>query len=342
MTSVKAQNTYKKNDDGSYTITSGIKGKIAGTFLGPIMGKSPWNTPFSTACKILRIWDEDQDDKPSIKAGKILEPVILNYLDKSGRLPNTQAEVLFPGYEKGWHGDWQSHFPDDVFSGHIDAIAGRVTDATKGIGIVENKTTSNPNAWDWVNNIPPETYWLQASLYAYFFGYDTIYFTVGILTPEDVDNPYKFVPSEDNVKIMKVGLYPDFENVLFEATKWYDEYIENGTTPIPDMNNPIDAQIVAVLDAQQSTSNEILPIFNEYLDLVAEIGEKEKKRDNLREQIVLYLESHGLEGIGNGITSYKVGEYSRKMVDTDRMKADGIYDAYLKNTVTKSFRKGKF
>ena len=30
------------------------------------------------------------------------------------------------------------------------------------------------------------------------------------------------------------------------------------------------------------------------------------------------------------------------MVDTDRMKADGIYDAYLKNTVTKSFRKGKF
>ena len=292
MTSVKAQNTYKKNDDGSYTITSGIKGKIAGTFLGPIMGKSPWNTPFSTACKILRIWDEDQDDKPSIKAGKILEPIILNYLDKSGRLPNTQAEVLFPGYEKGWHGDWQSHFPDDVFSGHIDAIAGRVTDATKGIGIVENKTTSNPNAWDWVNNIPPETYWLQASLYAYFFGYDTIYFTVGILTPEDVDNPYKFVPSEDNVKIMKVGLYPDFENVLFEATKWYDEYIENGTTPIPDMNNPIDAQIVAVLDAQQSTSNEILPIFNEYLDLVAEIGEKEKKRDNLREQIVLYLESH--------------------------------------------------
>ena len=341
MATLKAQNPYEKNDDGTYTVT-GTKGKIAGTFLAGIMGLSPWATPFSTACKILRIWDDDQSDKPSIKAGKILEPVILNYLDNSGRLPNTQAEALFPGYEQGWHGDWQSHFPDDVFSGHIDAIAGHVTDATKGIGIVENKTTSNPSAWDWVNNVPPTAYWLQASLYAYFFGYDTIYFTVGILTPEDVDNPYKFVPSEDNVKIMKVGLYPDFENVLLGATKWYDEYIEKGNTPIPDMSNPIDVQIVGLLDAQKATANEVLPMFNEYLDLVAEIGEKEKRRDDLKDQIVAYLESHQLEGIGNGITSYKIADYSRKTVDTDRMKADGIYDAYLKTSVSKSFRKGKF
>ena len=341
MANIKAQNTYKKNDDGSYSVT-GFKGKIAGTFLGPIMNKSEWNTPFSTACKILRIWDDDQSDKPAIKAGKILEPVMLNYLDKSGRLPNTQAEALFPGYEKGWHGDWKSHFDDAVFSGHIDAIAGNVRDARAGIGIVENKTTSNKDAWDWVNSIPPETYWLQASLYAHFLGYDTIYFTVGILTPEDVDNPYKFVPSEENVKIMKVGLYPGFEDILKDAVKWYEDYIVQGKTPVPDMNNPIDAQIVAILDAQQATANEILPLFNEYLDLVAEIGEKDKRKEALKDQIVAYLEAHDLEGIGNGITSYKLADYSRKTVDTDMMKADGIYDAYLKTSVSKSFRKGKF
>lgn len=341
MTYIRANNVYEKNSDGSYTVT-GIRGKIAGTFLAGILGVSPWSTPFSTACKMLRIWDEDQSEKPSIKAGKILEPVILNYLDKSGRLPNTQAEVLFPGYEQGWHGDWKSHFDHPIFSGHVDAIAGHVTDATAGIGIVENKTTSRPDAWDWVNDIPPIGYWLQASLYAYFFGYDTIYFTVGILTPEEVDNPYRFVPSEDNVKIMKVGLYPMFDEYLKIAMEWYHNFIEQGRTPVPDMDNPIDAGIVAVLDAQKATANQILPVFNEYLDLVAEIGEKEKRKEDLKDQIMAYLEAHDLEGIGNGVTSYKVAEYSRKTVDTDMMKADGIYDAYLKNTVSKQFRKGKF
>ena len=185
MQYVKAINQYEKNEDGSYTV-KGAVGKIAGTFLGPIMGKSPWNTPFSVATKILRIYDEDLDDVPKIKAGKVLEPVMLSYLDKSGRLPNTQAEVLFPHYEEGSHIDWKSHFDDEIFSGHVDAIAGHVTDAKAGIGIVENKTTSDDSGWDWVNNIPPAYYWLQASLYAYFLGYDTIYFTVGILTPEDV------------------------------------------------------------------------------------------------------------------------------------------------------------
>lgn len=341
MAYIRAQNTYEKNDDGSYTV-NGKFGKIAGTFIGPIMGLSPWNTPFSTACKILRIWDEDQGDKPAIKAGTILEPVMLNYLDKSGRLPNTQAEVLFPGFERGNHMDWKSHFDHPIFSGHIDAIAGRVTDPLSGAGIVENKTTSNPDTWDWANNIPPAHYWLQASLYARFMGYDTIYFTVGILTPEDVDNPYKFVPTEENVKIMKVGLYPNFEDIVLKSCEWYETYIGNGKTPVPDMNNPIDAKIVAILDAQKATANQILPIFNEYLDLVAEIGEKEKLRDELKDQITAYLESHELEGIGNGVTSYKYAEYSRKVVDSDRMKADGIYDAYLKTSVSKSFRKGKF
>ena len=341
MPYVRASNTYEKNDDGSYTVT-GARGKIAGTFLAGIMGLSQWDTEFSIATMMLRIYDEDISDSPAIKAGKYLEPVILNYLDKSGRLPNTQAEVLFPNYELGSHIDWKSHFDDDTFSGHIDAIAGRVIDAKDGIGIIENKTTSRPDLWDWVNNIPPKNYWLQASLYAHFFGYDTIYFTVGILTPEEQDNPYSFVPNENNVRVMKVGLYPDFDEILKIATEWYHNYIEQGKTPVPDMSNPIDAKIVSILDAQKATANQILPIFNEYLDLTAEITELEKKRDDLKDQVVMYLEANKYEGISNGITSYKIGEYSRKTVDTDKMKEDGIYESYLKTTVSKSFRKGKF
>lgn len=338
---LKAINQYEKQSDGTYNVSGNYVGKIAGTFIAGIIGKSVWETPFSIATKILRIYDEDVDNS-AVRAGSTLEPIMLNYLDKSGRLPNTQAEALFPGYEKGWHGDWKSHFDDDVFSGHVDAIAGHVTDARKGLGIIENKTTTRPEYWDFVNNIPPTHYWLQASLYAYFFGYDTIYFTVGILTSEEQENPYKFIPSEENVKVMKVGLYPNFEDIIRQAREWYENYILRGYTPIPDMSNPIDAHIVGILDAQKSTYSEIIPKFNEFIALNNEINEKTKRLEELKEQITLYLEANDIDGIGNGDISYKYGEYSRKTVDTDALKKDGIYDAYVKDTKYKSFRKGRY
>ena len=340
MATIRAVNQYEKQSDGSYNVIGDRIGKIAGTFLAGIMGMSEWNTPFSVATKILRIYDEDVDN-PSTRAGKYLEPVMLNYLDRSNRLPNTQANVLFPGYEDGYHADWRSHFEDDVFSGHVDAIAGHVFDAKAGIGIVENKTTTHPEQWDWVNNIPPTHYWLQASLYAYFLGYDTIYFTVGILTQDEVDNPYKFVPNEDNVRIMKVGLYPEFDEIVKIAREWYHNYIERGYTPLPDMKNPIDAKIVGLLDAQKSTLDEILPKFKEYVELNNEINAKQKQADALKEQICLFLDVNEVDGIGNGDIYYKYSEYSRKSVDTDAMKKSGIYDAYLKTTTYKQFKKGK-
>lgn len=341
MTVIKAINQYEKQSDGSYNVEGNYIGKIAGTFLAGIVGRSLWDTPFSIATKILRIYDEDKGDLPALKAGTTLEPIMLNYLNRTGRLPNTPADTLFPNYEEGSHLDWKSHFDDETFSGHVDAIAGHVTDAYKGDGIVENKTTTRPEYWDFVNNIPPENYWLQASLYAHFFGYDTIYFTVGILTPEEQDNPYRFVPSEDNVKVMKVGLHPEFEELFKIAQEWYHNYIDRRYTPIPDMSNPIDVRIVKVLDAQKSVLKDILPKFNEYITLTNEINAKQKLADELKEQITIYLEANDIEGIGNGNISYKYSEYSRKTVDTDALKKDGIYEAYLKDTKYKSFRKGK-
>lgn len=340
MAVITAINDYQKQSDGSYNVTGDKFGKIAGTFLGGIIGKSPWETPFSIATKILRIYDEDIDNVAT-RAGTVLEPVILNYLNRSGRLVNTQAEEIFPGYEKGSHLDWKSHFEDDMFSGHVDGIAGQCVKASDGFGIVECKTTTRPEYWDFVNNVPPTHYWLQASLYAYFLGYKDIYFTVGILSQDEQDNPYKFVPDESNVKIMKVGLYPDFENIIRQARDWYENYIMRGYTPIPDMSNPIDAKIVGILDAQKSTMIEILPIFKEFVSLTNEINEKTKIADGLKEKITTFLDANRIDGIGNGDVWYKYSEYSRKSVDTDALKKDGIYDAYIKNTTYKMFKKGR-
>ena len=102
--------------------------------------------------------------------------------------------------------------------------------------------------WDWENSIPPKHYWLQASLYAHFFGYSDIYFVVGILTSEEQANPTIFQPREDNVRIMKVGLYPEFDVALEYARDWYASYIQNGRTPVPNTNCDRDNAIITVLD----------------------------------------------------------------------------------------------
>ena len=340
---IKAINDYVK-EGNAYKVCGDkpIIGKMTGTMLGGITGMSPYSTPFSVATELLRIYeDEEVGNFPSVIAGKYLEPVILNYLDKSGRLENTQAEVLFPRYEQGSHMDWKSHFDDEYFSGHIDAIAGHVKDAHDGFGIVENKTTTNESAWDWVNSIPPTYYWLQASLYAYFFGYDTIYFTVGILTLEERDDPTTFVPNEDNVRIMKVGLYPDFPAILDRCREWYDTYIKNGRTPDADMNNGIDRTISILLDSVKLTEDEILPIFHRYVELNDQYNKLGKEVEELRTQLTTYFDNHNIEGIGNADCYYEYSTATRKGVDTKRMKADGIYQGYLKETTYKVFKKAK-
>lgn len=336
---LKGINEYDKTENGSYKVVGDkpIIGKMTGTMLGGIMGMSQWDTPFSVATELLRIYEEEGvGNLPSVRAGKYLEPIILNYLDRTGRLENTQAEVLFPRYEEGSHMDWKSHFEDEYFSGHFDAIAGHVKDAHKGFGIVENKTTMDESAWDWVNSIPPTHYWLQASLYAYFLGYDTIYFTVGILTQEERDDPTTFVPDERNVRIMKVGLYPDFQNILDRCREWYIAYIRNGITPEPDLDNGIDRNIAIILDAQKMSAEEILPVFREYVELNTQYTELGKKVDELKKKITTYLDAHNMDGIAN----YNYSTYTRKSIDTDRMKKDGIYDSYMKETTYKVFKKG--
>lgn len=347
---------YEKTEDGFHTLEPTDKVRISGTQLGGITGKSPWATPYSVAVDLLGMYDKDDvGNLPAVKAGKYLEPVILNYLNRSNILPNTHADVLFPHYEEGNHNDWKPHFTDDVFTGHVDGIAGIVDNAYDGFGIVECKTTTNPDAWDWDNNIPPEYYWLQASLYAHFFGYDDIYFVVGILTPEEQEHPENFqpnadpnfvpidpnVPSRVNVRIMKCPIYPDFDKILDEARDYYNTYIKPGVLPVPDMDNKIDAELVAILDAQITTESDVIPRFTDWLKLNEQIAELQKKADVEKKFLTTYLETHNLKNVSNGTTQYYLSDYTRTNVDTDKLKADGLYEKYITKTTYKVFKKGK-
>ena len=348
---------YEKTEDGFHTLESTDKARISGTQLAGIVGLSPWATPYSVAVDILGMCDEDDvGNLPAVKAGKYLEPVIMNYLDKTNILPNTHADVLFPHYEEGNHNDWKPHFTDDVFTGHVDGIAGHVENAYDGFGIVECKTTTNESAWDWENNIPPTYYWIQASLYAHFFGYDDIYFVVGILTEEEQEHPELFqpnaipnyvpidpnVPSRLNVRVMKCPIYPDFDSVLDKAREFYDTYIRPGVLPAPNPDSKIDANLTAILDAQICTDEDAIPKFTEWLNLNEQIAQMQTQAEVYKKFLTTYLETHHRKGISNGKISYILSDYSRNNVDTDKMKQDGIYEQYITKTTYKVFKKGKY
>ena len=319
---------FRFNPDGSVSADCEKPGKITGTALGGIVGCSPWETPFSIACRLLRLYSEDLDDEPSIKAGKLLESKILDFIGA------TAAEEIFEE-RTGDHEDWPSDFEDEVFGGHIDGI-----DMETG-QVVEVKTTVNPQ--DWTDGKIPEHYWLQASLYNYFLKTEGIVFAVGVLDRDTRANPYKWVP-EGNVYTFEPGMHPKFEEYKKRAEDWYHTYIENHITPVPDMSNPIDIKIVEALKAQAMDSKELEEALTEYegaLDMLSEYDEIKASSEVVKARIILAMQAQDMEQITSDSHVFKLSESTRSTVDTDAMKRDGIYDKYLKQTKTVSFRKSR-
>ena len=331
----KITHPFVINDDNSISVDCPKIGKITGTTLSAVLGNNPWQTPFSVACRLLGIYEDDPSDNAHIKAGVTLEPIIMGYLDNSGRLPNIQAEEIF-GKREGNHEEWAQDFEHEVYGGHIDGI-------TPDGAIVECKTTTNPSAW--LKGEIPNHYWIQASLYAKFLKTDTIHFTVGILTQENLNNPYTFVPNEDNVKVYTVGLHPDIDDIMQRGIDWYKTYLKAHRTPIPDLTNDTDRRILEQLQAQLFTEDEVKSALASYESFITridaltkEIKELESSAESYKEQLMTYMATHDTK-IKSNSYRYQLTKTARKSVDSDALKKDGLYDKYLKDSSYTSMRK---
>lgn len=331
----KITHPFVINDDNSISVDCPKIGKITGTTLSAVLGNNPWQTPFSVACRLLGIYEDDISDNAHIKAGVVLEPIIMGYLDNSGRLPNKQAEEIF-GKREGNHEEWAQDFEHEVFGGHIDGM-------TPDGAIVECKTTTDPSTW--LKGEIPEHYWIQASLYAKFLNTDTIHFTVGILTQENLNNPYTFTPNEDNVKVYTVGLHPDIDDIMQRGIEWYNDYLKDHRTPIPNLNNETDSRIFNQLYAQKCSEDEITSILELYESIMTkidalskEIKALESSAESYKAQLITYMDVHETK-IKSNKYRYQVTTSTRKSADADALKRDGLFDRYSKETIVKSMRK---
>lgn len=211
--------------------------KCTATRFASILGLNAWSTPFSAWCEITRTYEEPFEDSIYTIAGKVIEPKIINYLNKTMFMDiKSPTDVYGPDYFKKTWGDF---FPDQK-------ELGGMWDALGDDFVVEIKTTKR--AEDWALDVPIY-YKLQACLYAYLLGFDNVVMTASFLEDKDYANPELFEPSYKNTKIYEFKVseaFPTFEETYVKpALNFWRDHVETGISPEYDEKR--DAEILKVL-----------------------------------------------------------------------------------------------
>lgn len=327
MSVIVSRQGFRRNPDGTYSVTDKRVdyGKITGTQISGLLGCNPWQTPFSTAVKMLRLFNEDISDRPAIHAGTVIEPKILDY---AGAL---HGEDVFQSDKSGEHENWVSDFDDEFFGGHIDGL---MPDGA----VVEVKTSSRPQDWD---GKIPEHYWMQASLYAHFLKTDRIVFLVGFTDRETWSNPDAWVPNSENTIRVDTGIIPGFDKMMQDALSIYKDTVLKGITPVPDMSNEIDAQIVKCLDAQLWTDENAIDSTKRIValnDMMTELNRIKGDLDSEKELMDLYMQYNGISHVEGANAEIDRTTTVRTMVDTNQLKKDGVYEVYTKQKAYTSLK----
>lgn len=145
----------------------------------------------------------------------------------------------------------------------------------------------------------------------------------------------------------------------FPCGKLYAVWLRNGQCKIVEVKRIEKEYIIQLLSAAKNGEpfikpKEELPMSAEELAQLAELAkleeaiidiEKQKKeavarRDELKQGIEAKMREYGVDKWETDNLRFTlVEETTKKMVDSDKLKADGIYDKYSKNVVVKGYVK---
>lgn len=329
--------------------------KITAGRLGTVLGMNAWQSSFYGWCDMTKVYSEPFTDNKYTIAGKVIEPLITKYLkgifgEKNVLSPeeyyHTKDAKKFTGYDffKG----------TKIFGGMWDAVI--VNNRGEIIAVIEIKTSSRPQ--DWVNGVPDEKL-AQGLLYGHLLDVPKTYIVGAFLEDSDYVRPENFVPSEDNTKIYPFDTHEatielDDEDCTIGdlteyAEQWYNAYIKTGISPEFDENkdkdilkelrkiNPESTDLTKVVQDIKSKRLEIEKIREEN-----NLDELEKDVENLKEGLKRLL----TDALGEDDTKAEVGGFVltktvRKGIDSNKLRADGIYENYLKESVSYTLKETK-
>lgn len=316
--------------------------KITGTRFAAIMGKNTWNTPFKTWCEITRTYEEPFEDTIYTIAGKAIEPKQAEYMRRAYFMTGlkTPTDIFGENYFKKTFGDFFKDEP--IFGGMWDYLL--YDESGKPTTVLEMKTTKRSE--DWENDIP-EYYALQAALYAYLLGVDSVMMVASFLEDKDYKAPEAFVPSSDNTIVIPFKVserYPDFDKLIKKAEKWWKSCVIGGVSPSFDEKR--DADILKVLRTNtlnpetdiENVMEEAEALQEEIERVSATVADKEKRLKTLKD----IIKEHAMHSFRDGDKSvalrskryvWAVSRTERKDIDKDALKADGLLDKYSTKSV---------
>lgn len=316
--------------------------KITGTRFAAIMGKNTWNTPFKTWCEITRTYEEPFEDTIYTIAGKTIEPKQAEYMRRAYFMTGlkTPTDIFGENYFKRTFGDFFKNEP--IFGGMWDYLL--YDESEKPTTVLEMKTTKRSE--DWENDIP-EYYALQAALYAYLLGVDSVMMVASFLEDKDYKAPEAFVPSSKNTIVIPFKVserYPDFDKLIKKAEKWWKSCVEGGVSPTFDEKK--DADILKVLRTNtlnpetdiKSVMEEAEALQEEIERVSATVADKEKRLKTLKD----IIKEQAMKSFRDGDKSvalkskryvWAVSRTERKDIDKDALKADGLLDKYSTKSV---------
>lgn len=330
-----------------YTITPPTNPKkITGTRFATIMGMNAWQTPFQAWSQITRTYEPPFEDTIYTTAGKVIEPILINYL---GRMYYDNERIVTPVKKYGkdffnkTRGDF---FPDwQIFGGMWDALL--MTKDGKVERVLEIKTTKRAEDWQ---DSPPIYYTLQAALYAHLLGCNDFTLIVGFLNDGDYSAPENFKPTAANTAIFEMNIprdLPDFPSYITKAVKFWENYVLTGISPYYD--EKLDKEY---LDGIRTNVVEISnPAMLDELDqLTAELAEFNAKIAPIKKRQTLLsnaLKEHLIASFSDTDTKatmeskryqYTVSKSSRPTIDTEKLKLAGLYDKYLTTATSYTLR----
>ena len=322
--------------------------KLTATRFATILGLNPWSTPFEIWCAVTKTYEVPFEDTIYTVAGKTIEPKQAQYMKDAYLMDNlkTPEEIWGKDYFNKTFGDF---FPNEpILGGMWDYL---LYEDGKPTTVLEMKTTKRSE--DWANDIP-EYYALQAALYAYLLGVDDVIMVASFLSAADYDNPENFDPSADNTITVEFKVserYPNFADLVAQATNWWNTYVATGISP--DFDEKKDAEILKALRTNslspdtdlESMIAEAEGLKTEIDKVTASIKDKEKRLKEINEVI----KEAAMKKFRDGDKSVEIkgSTYTWSLartikdvttVNEDALKADGLYDKYTTTEQTTSYR----
>lgn len=283
---------------------------IGGSDVAPILGLSPWRTPY-------QVWEdkmglgEEQEESAALYWGRLLEdPIRQAYADATGRA------VVKPS-------DMYRHPQHPFMLANLDGIA------DNGNRLVEFKTTSRADGWGEVGTDQiPDYYLTQVQHY------------MAVMSAPVCD--VAVLIAGRDFRIFSVEADKELQDILIEKERAFWDLVEAGTPPDPFTTDDASRKwrnATAKKIVQASAGD--VATWTKLQGVRAQMKALEEEEDKLKTSLMATMkDAVSLKHDGKTLVSWSVAK-ARQTLDTQRIRKEypDIYDECLKTGVpSRTFR----